>query len=234
MQPEMMPTFDQQCEVIQSTYTDTYSVYDIILDEDIREPSYYRQALHTLRTANENDVVQIFLNNGGGQLDTAICFRNSIQECRAPVFAILEGDTHSAAGMIALSCDDVIAKPYCAMMVHNASFGSAGTSQNIVDHVSFISKQTERLVREVYKDFLTKSEIDEVVKNREIWLTDEEIKARWGYVVEARKDAQLEPEDGEIVDSEEDFYEEVTKANPVTHRDITSLELPAVWPEKLK
>lgn len=136
--------------------------------------------------------------------------------------------------MIALSCDDVIAKPYCAMMVHNASFGSAGTSQNIVDHVSFISKQTERLVREVYKDFLTKSEIDEVVKNREIWLTDEEIKARWGYVVEARKGAQLEPEDGEIVDSEEDFYEEVTKANPVTHRDITSLELPAVWPEKLK
>lgn len=91
MQPEMMPTFDQQCEVIQSTYTDTYSVYDIILDEDIREPSYYRQALHTLRTANENDVVQIFLNNSGGQLDTAICFRNSIQECRAPVFAILEG-----------------------------------------------------------------------------------------------------------------------------------------------
>ena len=214
MQPEMMPTFDQQCEVIQSTYTDTYSVYDIILDENIREPSYYRQALHTLRTVNENDVVQIFLNNSGGQLDTAICFRNSIQECRAPVFAILEGDTHSAAGMIALSCDDVIAKPYCAMMVHNASFGSAGTSQNIVDHVSFISKQTERLVREVYKDFLTTSEIDEVVKNREIWLTDEEIKERWENVIAAREEALVDPEEEtEALDEYPDLVD-IAKLDP--------------------
>ena len=65
----IFPPLKEQCEVIQSSFTETYNMYDIILDENIREPSYYRQAFHVLRTAKEGDRVNIILNNSGGRID---------------------------------------------------------------------------------------------------------------------------------------------------------------------
>lgn len=190
MQEELYQDLIQpQCEVVQTTVS---SVYDIILDEDIREPAYYRQAIQTIKQARPQDQVNIVLNNGGGRIDSAIMFRNAIQACECPVFAILEGDTHSATSMIALSCDDIEVKPFSSAMIHNASYGTAGVSQNVVDHVTFTSKQTERLVREVYKHFLSDEEIDQVINNREIWLTDDQIIERWERVLKAR---QLEYEE---------------------------------------
>lgn len=184
----LIPMIKEQCEVIQSSFTETYNMYDIILDENIREPAYYRQAFHVLRSAKEGDRINIILNNSGGRIDSAICFRNLIQETQAEVLAVLEGETHSAASMIALSCHGVHVKPYASMMIHHASFGSGGTVQNVMDHVNFTSKQTERLIRDVYSSFLSESELDEVVRNREIWLTDDEIGERLDRMYEARRE----------------------------------------------
>ena len=176
--------FQDSCPVFQSSYTK--HVYDIILDENIREPAYYRQALQTFKQANEGDLIRITLNNGGGRIDTALMFLHGIEETQAEVLAILEGDTHSASSMIALSCHGVEVKPFASMMVHHASFGTYNTVQNVMDHVNFTSKQTEALIRKVYKYFLTEIEVEEVIRNREIWLTHEEIGERLDIMFEAR------------------------------------------------
>lgn len=178
--------FQDSCPVFQSSYTK--HVYDIILDENIREPAYYRQALQTFKQANEGDLIRITLNNGGGRIDTALMFLHGIEETQAEVLAILEGDTHSASSMIALSCHGVEVKPFASMMVHHASFGTYNTVQNVMDHVNFTSKQTEALIRKAYKYFLTETEIEEVIRNREIWLTHEEIGDRLDIMFEAKAD----------------------------------------------
>ena len=203
----IFPMLKEQCEVIQSSFTETFNMYDIVLDENIREPAYYRQAFHVLRSAKEGDRINIILNNSGGRIDSAICFRNLIRETQAEVFAVLEGETHSAASMIALSCHGVHVKPYASMMIHHASFGSGGTVQNVMDHVNFTSKQTERLIRDVYQHFLSEDELDEVVRNREIWLTDEEIGERLDRMYEARREEETQGcSCGECgVDNEEPF-----------------------------
>ena len=203
----IFPMLKEQCEVIQSSFTETFNMYDIVLDENIREPAYYRQAFHVLRTAKEGDRINMILNNSGGRIDSAICFRNLIQETQAEVLAVLEGETHSATSMIALSCHGVHVKPYASMMIHHASFGSGGTVQNVMDHVNFTSKQTERLIRDVYQHFLSESELDEVVRNREIWLTDEEIGERLDRMFEARREEEaLKCSCGECsLDNEEPF-----------------------------
>lgn len=181
---EYESVFQESCPVFQSSYTK--HIYDIILDENIREPSYYRQALQTFKQANEGDLIRITLNNGGGRIDTALMFLHGIEETQAEVLAILEGDTHSASSMIALSCHGVEVKPFASMMVHHASFGTYNTVQNVMDHVNFTSKQTEALIRKVYKHFLTEIEIEEVIRNREIWLTHEEIGERLDIMFEAK------------------------------------------------
>lgn len=183
---KLFPMMREQCEVMQTSFTEVFNSYDIYIDENIREPSYYRQAFHTIKNAREGDRINLILNNGGGRIDTAICFRNLIAETQAEVLAVLEGDTHSAASMIALSAHGVHVKPYASMMIHHASFGTYNTVQNVMDHVNFTSGQTERLIREVYEHFLTPEELDEVVRNREIWLTDKEIGERLDRMYEAR------------------------------------------------
>jgi len=182
----IFPMIQDQCPVMHSTITT--NVFDIILDDNIREPAYYRDAFQVFRQAQRGDRINLILNNSGGRLDSAVCFVNLMKETDAEVVAILEGETHSAASIIALNAHGIEVKPYASMMIHHASFGSGGTVQNVMDHVNFTSKQTERLIRETYQFFLTEAELDEVIRNREIWLTDEEIGERLDTMFEARKE----------------------------------------------
>lgn len=217
--------FQDSCPVFQSSYTK--HVYDIILDENIREPAYYRQALQTFKQANEGDLIRITLNNGGGRIDTALMFLHGIEETQAEVLAILEGDTHSASSMIALSCHGVEVKPFASMMVHHASFGTYNTVQNVMDHVNFTSKQTEALIRKVYKYFLTEIEVEEVIRNREIWLTHEEIGERLDIMFEAKANEPCDcgdeqcPKNLRLAQGEEDF------------EDIEEFDLEALISEKV-
>ena len=180
----MFPMLQDQCPVMHSTLST--NVFDIILDDNIREPAYYRDAFQVFRQAQRGDRINLILNNSGGRLDSAVCFVNLMNETDAEVVAILEGETHSAASIIALNAHGVEVKPYASMMIHHASFGSGGTVQNVMDHVNFTSKQTERLIRQTYQFFLSESELDEVIRNREIWLTDEEIGERLDVMFEAK------------------------------------------------
>lgn len=209
MSEEMIiPMMQEQCPVMRSTISS--SVFDIILDDNIREPAYYRDAFQVFRQAQRGDRINVILNNSGGRLDSAVCFVNLMRETDAEVVAILEGETHSAASIIALNAHGIEVKPYASMMIHHASFGSGGTVQNVMDHVNFTSKQTERLIRETYKSFLTESELDEVIRNREIWLTDEEIGKRLDIMFEARANEPCDcgnPECGKPLQSDEDIDE---------------------------
>ena len=187
MNEEMFQLPEQQCQVLQETYTHVKTVYDIILDEDIREPSYYRDAFHVLRTAGEQDLIRLIVNSDGGHMSSAVAFRNAISEANCPVIAIIEGACHSSAAMISLSCDDIEVKPFSSNLNHNVSYGSAGSGSDIKAHVEFTSRQTEKFIREVYKDYLTQAEIEDILQGRQLWLDDEEMRNRWEGVMEARQ-----------------------------------------------
>lgn len=206
----VFPMLQEQCPVMHSTLST--NVFDIILDDNIREPAYYRDAFQVFRQAQRGDRINLILNNSGGRLDSAVCFVNLMKETDAEVVAVLEGETHSAASIIALNAHGVEVKPYASMMIHHASFGSGGTVQNVMDHVNFTSKQTERLIRETYRFFLSESELDEVIRNREIWLTDEEIGERLDLMFESRGSEPCdcgspECQANQALEDEEDFDE---------------------------
>ena len=188
MNEELFPILpEQQCQVLQETYTHVQTVYDIILDEDICEPKYYRDAFHAIRTAQEQDLVRLIINSDGGHMSSAVAFRNCISEANCPVIAIIEGACHSSAAMIALSCDDIEVKPFASNLNHNVSYGSAGTGSDIKAHVEFTGRQTEKFLREVYQHYLSEKEIEEILQGRQLWLDDEEMRERWKRVLDARQ-----------------------------------------------
>jgi len=180
----LIPMFKDQCEVSQSQ--SIYNCYDIYLDEEIKDPTYYRQAFQVLRSSRKGDLVQIFISSHGGNLNSALIFKNCIEACEADVVAIIEAEAYSAASLIALSCPNIEVKPYATMMLHSASFGSGGSVQNVRDHVEFTGRHAESLMEEVYRDFISPLEMEDLKKGRELWFDYKQISDRLEAMFKAR------------------------------------------------
>lgn len=194
----------QQCEVSQTS--STYNAFDIYLDEEIKDPTYYRQAFQVLRSCQRGDLVRIFISSPGGNLNSALIFKNCIEQCEGDVVAIIEAEAFSAASLIALSCPGIEVKPYATMMLHSASFGSGGSVQNVRDHVEFTGRHAESLMEEIYKDFITEDELLDLKKGRELWFDYKQIGERLDVMFEARQAAGCNDPDCEScgVDAQEE------------------------------
>lgn len=184
MNDKIIPMFEQQCEVSQTT--SSYNAFDIYLDEEIKDPTYYRHAFQVLRSAQRGDLVRLYISSHGGNLNSALIFKNCIEACEADVVAIIEAEAYSAASLIALSCPGIEVKPYATMMLHSASFGSGGSVQNVRDHVEFTGRHAESLMEEVYADFISPLEMEDLKKGRELWFDYKQIGERLDAMFEAR------------------------------------------------
>ena len=184
----LIPMFKDQCEVSQTQ--SVYNAYDIYLDEEIKDPTYYRQAFQVLRSSQRGDLVRIYISSHGGNLNSALIFKNCIEDCQADVVAIIEAEAYSAASLIALSCPNIEVKPYATMMLHSASFGSGGSVQNVRDHVEFTGRHAESLMDEVYRSFISEEEMIDLKKGRELWFDYKEIGERLDRMFEARREEE--------------------------------------------
>lgn len=180
----LVPMFHEQCEISQST--SVINAYDIYLDEEIKDPTYYRQALQVIRSGQRGDLIRIHISSPGGNLNSALMFKNAIEESDADVVAIIQAEAYSAAGLIALSCPMIEVKKHATMMCHSAAFGAGGIVQNVRDHVDFTGKHAEAVMDEVYENFLNPEELEDIRRGREIWLDYQQIGERLDSMFEAR------------------------------------------------
>lgn len=151
---------------------------EVPLDETIKLPRYYRKILQRMKSLTKHDQLNITVNTYGGSLDGAIALINGMQNTEATVTATLDGMAASAGSLIFLSAENVAVMPYSQMMIHQGSFGAFGSQTNVQKKSAFIDEQMRKLMREVYTNFLTPEELEDVFKGLEIWLDYEEIVRR--------------------------------------------------------
>ena len=156
----------------------TYGVY---LTDSIEGPAEYNQLIYLLGNLDHYHTVNIFINNGGGSVDSAFMIREAVLNCQATTVAHLFGAVASAATVIALSCNDLIVSPFLSFMVHNYSHGTGNDSGNrIKNYVDFTDRELKRAFRSIYKGFLTEEEMMDVTeRDKEIWLNELETANRW-------------------------------------------------------
>lgn len=152
--------------------------YTVFLDKDIVEPDQYRELITLLLTANEVDAIDLMINSNGGSLSTCNAIVQSIKSCKASVRAVIMGDCHSAASIIALNCDSALVMDSAEMMIHTAQFVLGGATGNVSNQIDFVSKQVSKLLDETYKGFLTAKEISQVKMGVELYFGAEEIRKR--------------------------------------------------------
>lgn len=176
--------------------------YRFFLDKEITTPDSYRDLLQCLFSANENEVIEIFISNGGGVAESALNIISGIRETDALVRCVITGSCHSAASLVAMACHEVVVLDFAHMLCHSATFGSSGKTTEIMSHVKFLEKYLSDVAFDIYKDFLTEKEIQEMLEGKDFWFDAEEIRARFQKRFEIQEERAKEQEEQEKIKSE--------------------------------
>ena len=187
----------------------THNKFEFNLDEDIKEPSYYRNLIEVLNNATEQDLVVLNINSCGGHLDSAISIIDALRNTRANTLAWISGSAYSAAGIIALSCQNLEVGEFASLMAHNSQYGLGGYTTDIKDRAVFEHKMISKIMHSVYKHFLSVDEVEAVLSNKTIWMDADEIVERFTKMQEKLQDefdAELEAFQKEQEDDIEGAY----------------------------
>lgn len=151
------------------------NIHEFYLCGEIESSENYIQWFDTIRHSSESDVIKIYINSYGGDLFTAIQFMRVLKETDATIIISVEGACMSAATMIFLCGDSFEISEHCMLMFHNYHGGTVGSGGSMFDQLKHERIWSEKLLREIYKDFLTEEEIRSMLDNKDVWMDGEEV-----------------------------------------------------------
>ena len=160
------------------TITQQMNTHLVFIDDDIREPSNYRDVIHCLATCGENDSVNLLVNSSGGRTDSIWQIIEAMKGCRGDVSVTVIGAAYSAASMLACMAPECYIADSAEFMLHTAHYGSIGTVPNVKGQTDFATRQINRLLDQAYKGFLTDKELEELKNGKEFWFDSEESQKR--------------------------------------------------------
>lgn len=153
-------------------------LHTFYLSGDIEEAEEYIDWFDTIRNAGEGDIIKLHINSGGGDLFTAIQFMRVLSETEAIVVASVEGACMSAATMIFLCAQQFEISEHSMFMFHNYSGMAIGKGGEMYDNITHERKWSEKILRNVYQNFLTEDEIIAILDNKDIWMESDEVLKR--------------------------------------------------------
>ena len=170
---EIMMMMPEQRGLIR-TISQQVNTHLVFIDDDIREPSNYRDVIHCLATCSENDSVNLLVNSSGGRTDSIWQIIEAMKGCRGDVSVTVIGAAYSAASMLACMAPECYIADSAEFMLHTAHYGSIGTVPNVKGQTDFATRQINKLLDQAYKGFLTDKELEELKNGKEYWFDAEE------------------------------------------------------------
>lgn len=156
----------------------TSRIFEYYLVGYIKSPENYIKWFDAIRHAGQYDTVKIYINSCGGDMFTAIQFMRVLAETEARVVCSVEGACMSAATMIFLCADSFEITPHSMFMFHNYSGGSIGKGGELFDQIKHERMWSEQLLREIYAGFLSDTEIQSLLDNKDLWMDVDEVAIR--------------------------------------------------------
>lgn len=153
---------------------------------EIEESSKYTEWFEIIRTAGENDQINIYINSPGGDYATALQFRRAMMESDATILCSIEGNCHSAASIVFLSADAFSVSEGCSMLLHDYSGVTIGKGSEMLKQLTHEKPSIDNFLAGIYSDFLSPEEIKNVLLGQDMWLTGESILVRAQAMVDAR------------------------------------------------
>ena len=161
-------------------------VHEFYLSGPIEDAENYIDWFDTIRNAGSTDAIRIYINSPGGDLYTTLQFLRVMSDTEAHVTTSVEGACMSAATMIFLHGHAQEVTPHSLFMFHDYSSGTFGKGGEQYDQIQFERQWSKKFMSEVYADFLTDSEIESMMHNKDIWMDSDEVIKRLTALAEKR------------------------------------------------
>ena len=99
----------------------------------------------------------------------------------------------SAATLIFLAAKNWEISKHTMFMFHNYSSGNFGKGGELYDNIMHERKWSANLWQDIYKGFLTDTEINSILNNKDIWMTGEEVNKRLEAKIKGSKSVKVKP-----------------------------------------
>lgn len=179
----------------------SFNIVDYFLSDSIEYKSDYYEFLRAVNSTTQFDEVHIHINCYGGDLDAAIQIYHSLARCPARICVYVEGACMSAATIIMMVADKIEFCPWSSIMIHAYSGGDFGKYQEIQSASEFHKQWFEQLMYDVYDDFLTKKELQQVLLGKDLWMNADDASNRFKKIFKKRdrEYTRLKKEDEQIM-----------------------------------
>lgn len=151
------------------------NIHEFYLCGEVESPEQYIEWFDIIRHAGQNDVIKLYINSPGGDMFTAIQFLRVLNETEASILVSVEGACMSAATMLFMCGDSFEVSEHSMFMFHNYSSGVVGKGGEMYDQLQHQRIWSEKLLREIYSDFLTEKEIISILDNKDLWMDGDEV-----------------------------------------------------------
>ena len=158
----------------------SYIEFSLYIYDEIIDPIYYSEIFHLLRLAKPGDVMNIYINSPGGDINTLCSFAAAIEETDAAIITHVDGSADSAAFVLAFMGDEIIFSEFSQLMTHNVSMSTSRMNMANLEKYAKVTKETYRGMLEKYcYRVLTQEEITSICNDgKEIHLTSKECDER--------------------------------------------------------
>jgi len=146
----------------------------IPIDTSFKSASHYRHVVSRIVNTSKDDLIEFEIHSPGGQYNGLSAILSAILRTEASTVAYLNGECHSAASMLALSCDSVQVSPFATMLCHFTNFGYAGKASDVMRAVSHIHDTGIEVFCAIYEGFLSEEELLSCIDGKEYWFDAEE------------------------------------------------------------
>lgn len=160
------------------TQRSAIQIFEFYLSGTIESADEYIEWFDIIRNASKNDLIKIYINSYGGDLFTAIQFLRVLSETDANIVVSVEGACMSAATILFMCGHQYEVSEHSMFMFHNYSSGVMGKGGEMFDQLQHERVWSEKLLRDIYSDFLSEKEITSILDNKDIWMDGEEVVKR--------------------------------------------------------
>lgn len=157
------------------------NIYRIFIDTLIStDEKWYYKTINILRDATVNDIIELHLNTPGGSIYTGLNIIDAVNISKAKVNLHISGLCASCGTLIFAGgkYNEIMINDHTTFLFHSVWSGTFGKVHEMKDVVQNTEEQMKLMFEEIYKDILTRDELDEIYKGRELYLLGRDVKER--------------------------------------------------------
>ena len=151
-----------------------FTKYSLYLGEFQAEGSMNHKIYNTLLKANPDDLLEIHISSSGGNFYEILEFYNIIKPKFNNIVTYLTYG-YSAGSMAFLMGTERIVYEHSDMMIHSYTGGAYGKRQDMLDQTIHQDKMLNTFFTKIYSQYLTKKEINKLLKGQDFWLDTQDI-----------------------------------------------------------